>query len=240
MINIDQVLNAKPILTNQKIHVFFFQLSLFCSKNLFPYLSEDELVRAHKLKVAQRQQQFVIARGLLRILLSNSLGKEPPEIIFSYEQHCKPVIKDKVNNQLVEFNISHSGDYILIAITLDNKVGVDIEKIDPRIDYQSLANRFFSDIENQALINMDKDKQLACFYCIWVRKESFIKATGKGVAFGLERFSVPLTTNNDAGAKVNTSMPLDHDWFCYNLTRLNNYKAALTTCRQDCDIIIYK
>jgi 4'-phosphopantetheinyl transferase len=238
MTSIDEILKVKPVLSDEQAHVFLLQLSLFNSKDLLPYLSEDEHSRACKLKVEQKKDQFVITRGLLRQLLSNYLEKEPKEIMFSYEQHCKPIINDKVNNKSVEFNISHSGDYALIAMSLENKVGVDIEEINPGIDYQSLSKRFFSEKENKELTSLDKDEQLDAFYRTWVRKESFIKAIGKGVAFGLDRFSVSLEENKKTEMEVVTPEPTNDKWFCYDLINLDNYKTALTTCRKGIDIII--
>lgn len=220
--------------------MFLFQLSLFNSKDLLPCLSEDEVIRADKLKIEQKKNQFVITRGLLRLLLSSSLGKEPNEIMFAYEQHCKPAINEKVNSKSVEFNISHSGDYALIAMTLENKVGVDIEQINPEIDYASLSKRFFSEKEKNELLNLDKDLQCDAFYRVWARKESFIKAIGKGVAFGLDRFSVPLLGINNTGMEIVTTKSLSDEWFCYDLITLDNYKTALTTCRKGVDIVIAK
>lgn len=238
MISIDEISKARPDLSVERIHVFLFQLNLFNYDNLLPHLSEDENKRADKLKVEQKKNQFVITRGLLRQLLSKCLDKGPGEITFSFEQHCKPYIHDKYNNKSIEFNVSHSGDYALIAMTLENKVGIDIEKINPEIDYKSLSNRFFSDKEKQELISLDKDDQLDAFYRAWVRKESFIKATGKGVAFGLDRFSVSLEENKNTEMEVVTPDSVSEQWYCYDLINLDNYKTALTTCRKGIDIII--
>jgi len=237
MNSIEEIVKVKPVLSDEQVHVFLFQLGLFNSKDLLPCLSEDEHNRAGKLKVEQKKNQFVITRGILRRLLSSSLGKEPREIMFSYEQHCKPVINDKFNNKSVEFNISHSGDYALIAMTLENKVGVDIEEINTEIDFQSLSNRFFSEMEKKELISLDRNEQLDAFYRAWVRKESFIKAIGKGVAFGLDRFSVSLEENKEAGMEIVITESLNNEWFCYDLINLDNYKTALTTCRKGIDII---
>ena len=240
MISVDQILKAKPVLSNEQVHVFLFQLNSFNCNDLLPYLSEDELIRASKLKIEQKKNQFVITRGLLRRLLSNCLEKEPGELTFSYQQHCKPTIDDKYNNKSIEFNVSHSGNYGLIAMTLENKVGIDIEETNPEIDFQSLSNRFFSDNEKKELINLDKDEQLDAFYRVWVRKESFIKAIGKGVAFGLDRFSVSLEENINTEMEVVTPESINDKWFCYDITMLDNYKTALTTCRQGIDIVISK
>jgi len=238
MNNVDQILNIKPDLSDERIHVFLIQLKLFNYNEFLSYLSEGENQRAHKLKVEQKLKQFVITRGLLRQLLSKCLEKRPGEIEFSFGQHCKPYIKDKYNSKSIEFNISHSGDYALIAITLENAVGVDIEKVNSEIDYQLLSNRFFSDKEKNELINYADDEQLDVFYRAWVRKESFIKATGKGIVFGLDRFSVSLGGNYNTEIEIDTSDTVDNTWYCHDLITLGNYKIALTTCRKGIDIVL--
>jgi len=238
--NVNKLLETKVELSDKQIHVFLLQLDLFNCDDFLFYLSEDESKRAVRLKIEEKKKQFVIVRGVLRKLLSNSLSKPSGEIIFSYEQHCKPTIEEKYNNKSIEFNISHSGSYALIAMTLDNKLGVDIEKINHGIDYQSLSDRFFSGKEKDELTSIDKDDQLDAFYRAWVRKESFIKATGKGIAFGLDRFSVSLEENKKFRIEVISENIINEQWYCYDLINLDGYKMALTSCGKEQDIIIFR
>ncbi len=232
------VVKEALVLSDEKIHVFLYQLSLYNSKDLILYLSDDEKNRADKLKIQEKKDQFIITRSLLRRLLSSNLGKEPQNIIISYLEHGKPIINDKINNKAIEFNVSHSGDYTLIALTLENKIGVDIEEINSNVDHLSLANRFFSDEEKTQILSLDEGQQCDAFYRIWARKESFIKATGEGIAFGLDRFSVPLGEISNEGMEVVTSVAMDRDWFCYNLMNIDNYKTALTTTKKNNAIVI--
>ena len=240
MNNVNKLLETKVELSEKQIHVFLLQLDLFNYDDLLFYLSKDECERAARLKIEEKKKQFVIVRSVLRKLLSNTLGKSSKAIIFSYGQHKKPYIEEKYNNKSIEFNISHSENYALIAITLDNKVGVDIEKINREIDYQSLSHRFFSEKEKDELTSLDKDDQLDAFYRAWVRKESFIKATGKGIAFGLDLFSVSLAENKKSSIEVIPANLTNEQWCCYDLMNLDNYKMALTSCSKEQDIIIFR
>lgn len=240
MNNDNQLLQKKFELSDAHINVFLLRLDSFNCNDLFPYLSEDEGERANKLKIEQKKYQFVVTRAVTRKLLSNSLSKPAKEIIFSYGQHKKPYIEDKFNNKSVEFNISHSGGYALIAMTLDNKVGVDIEKINHEIDYQSLSNRFFSVKEKEELENINKSEQLDAFYRAWVRKESFIKATGKGIAFGLDQFSVSLGENKKSRIELVNPNLINEQWYCHDLMNVDNYKTALTSRGKEKNIIFYQ
>lgn len=239
MNTIQQLSKEKLILSPDEIHVFLYQLGLFDSKEMKQYLSADECQRADRLKIEQKREQFIITRSLLRLMLSRSLDTAPEDIGFSYEEHGKPVLKDHMSHKSIEFNISHSGDYALVAITLDHKVGVDIEQINPRTEFQSLANRFFSEKERTELLGLNHEQQCDAFYRIWARKESFIKATGQGIAFGLDKFSVPVEENISSGRKIIMSVKTNADWFCYDLMKLDNYKTALTTTADNSVAVIF-
>jgi 4'-phosphopantetheinyl transferase len=226
-------------LSDQKIDVLLLKFGELNYGEYYFCLSQDEQERADKLKVELKRKQFVITRGILRKLLSKCFGKDAKEIKISYGQHGKPFIEDKLNDKSVEFNISHSDDYGLIAITLDNKIGVDIEKLNPVIDYQSLSNRFFSDKEKEELSSLDKELQLDAFYRIWVRKESFIKATGKGISYGLDKFSVSSEKFKQTNIETRFDNEIVEQWQCYDLMHVEDYKAALISCKKDIEIIVY-
>jgi 4'-phosphopantetheinyl transferase len=230
-------LENKIKLSDKQIHVFLLELTQFDDNDFLIFLSKDEKERESSLKVEEKKKQFLVTRGALRKLLSNSLGKPAEEISFSYGQHKKPYIEEQYNNKTVEFNISHSGDYALIAITLGNKIGVDIEKINYEIDYQSLSNRFFSKKEKEELASTNKEERLDAFYRAWVRKESFIKANGKGIAFGLDQFSVSLNENKKIKIEITSPNATNEEWYCCDLMDVDNYKTALTSCGDERSII---
>ena len=85
-------------------------------------------------------------------------------------------------------------------------------------------------------MKLEKHEQQEAFYLGWVRKESFIKATGMGVAYGLDRFSVSL--NKEDNSNVIISDYENKKWHCYDLIEIGNYKTALTTCKNNIDILI--
>ena len=85
-------------------------------------------------------------------------------------------------------------------------------------------------------MKLNKDDQEDAFYLGWVRKESFIKATGKGIAYGLNRFSVTLN-------KIHNSNPIisnyeNKNWYCHDLIECSGYKMALTTSKSEIDIVL--
>ena len=234
--NITYFYDNKLTLSTARVYVFVINFNLFDSNNFLDILSDNEINRANEMKSQEKKRQFIITRGITKRVLATSLGRIPSQINLLYNQHGKPFIDDKYKDYTIEFNASHSGLYGLIAITLNNKVGVDIQKIKPVIDIKALSNRFFSDEERNELMKLAKNMQQDAFYLGWVRKESFIKAVGTGVSYGLNRFSVSLNRNENK----NIVIP-DHEnkkWHCYDLVEFKNYKTALTTCAEKIDILI--
>jgi len=228
--------NNKLTLSTDRIYVFIINFGLYNSDDFVEILSSDENNRADEMRSVEKRRQFIIARGITKRILATSLDRKPSQIKFLYNQHGKPFINDKYNDYTIEFNTSHSELYGLIAMTLNSKVGVDIQKIKPLQDISALSSRFFSDNERNELMRIDENKQQDAFYLGWVRKESFIKAVGTGVAYGLDRFTVPLSKKENKNIIIPDFE--NKKWHCYDLIEFENYKTALTTCKDNIDILI--
>jgi 4'-phosphopantetheinyl transferase len=228
--------NNKLTLSTDRIYVFVINFGLYNSDDFVEILSSDENNRADEMRSVEKRRQFIITRGITKRILATSLDRKPSQIKFLYNQHGKPFINDKYNDYTIEFNTSHSELYGLIAMTLNSKVGVDIQKIKPLQDISALSSRFFSDNERNELMRIDENKQQDAFYLGWVRKESFIKAVGTGVAYGLDRFTVPLSKKENKNIIIPDFE--NKKWHCYDLIEFENYKTALTTCKDNIDILI--
>ncbi len=154
-------------------------------------LSADERQRAARFRNSKDGRRFTLARGSLRSILSQYLGAPANTIQFSYDTHGKPQLA-KTHQSSFEFNLSHSGDYALCALTKKHSIGIDIEKIrndDPDY-YLRLATRFFSRQECEAIrVASEHDRTLFFFTC-WTRKEAYIKRHGLGLHLPLSGFTV--------------------------------------------------
>ena len=160
-------------------------------------LSPDEMGRADRFRFAEGHNRFVVARGLLRVLLGRYLGAGPAELRFRYGPHGKPGL-DAPHEQDLRFNLSHSGNRVLYAFTRGREVGIDVEAIRWERDHGSLAERFFAPAEAAALRALPAPARLAAFYAGWTRKEAYMKARGTGIALGLSRFQVSLAPDEPA------------------------------------------
>ncbi|KDN10649.1 MULTISPECIES: 4'-phosphopantetheinyl transferase family protein [unclassified Gilliamella] len=140
----------------------------------FSLLPQTLLDEANNLS-GQRKKQFLVCRSILAHLL---------------KQYCDismlPVIKVGDNGRpsflephLPDFNISHSQDWVAVAISLEGKVGLDIEVARPRKNYLKVAKNFFADDEYQWMTK--QDDTLRAFWQLWTLKESALKLYAKGV-----------------------------------------------------------
>jgi 4'-phosphopantetheinyl transferase len=186
------------VLSHETVHVVRVELQTDDATldRLKRLLSPDEVARADRYKVPQPRCHFIVCRAVLRRLLGSCLNCHPTDVAFEYGPQGKPALQQSLPQpQRIEFSVSHSADQALIAITLGRLVGVDIERMDPKVSILKLAQRFFSPREAAELANLPERDQLAGFYRGWTCKESYLKATGFGLSFPLNKFSVSLDPN---------------------------------------------
>ena len=145
-------------------------------------LPSEEKKRAESLTpIAARR--FVVARGILRTLLSGFTGTSAEQLRFNYGISGKPSLVDRDD---IHFNISHSAELALFAFSPDRPVGVDVENERPVRRLLDVAQRFMSDDELRTLVNTAPDERDAAFLRSWVVREARLKAEGKGVWSGSE------------------------------------------------------
>jgi 4'-phosphopantetheinyl transferase len=122
----------------------------------------------------------VVARGILRDLLSGFTGTPPQKLKFEYGSAGKPSLVDHD----IHFNISHSAELGLFAFAPDRAVGVDVENERPVRRLLDVAQRFMSEDEVRTLAATDPDQRDAMFLRSWVVREARLKAEGRSVWSG--------------------------------------------------------
>jgi 4'-phosphopantetheinyl transferase len=157
---------------------------------LLPFLSPDERERWLNYRLEARQQQFLVSRGVLRFLLGQYLRCQPQDLEFQYSEHGKPALSNTLLNR-IQFNIAHSQDWILFAFSPTLELGVDIEAVEPNLNYKAIAQRFLRQEEGLAFQEIEEHSQQLAFYRIWSRKEAVIKLWGDNLFQGLQLYPVP-------------------------------------------------
>ena len=179
-------------LGRDEVHVWRASLDPPASKaqTLQSTLATDELERAERYHFQRDRRRFIVARGVLRAILGRYTGMEPLQLRFCYGFRGKPMLAREHGTSSLRFNVSHSCDLALYAVTRDRKVGIDLERIQPDLTGEELAERFFSPREVAILRALPRDEQPQAFLSCWTRKEAYIKARGDGLALPLDRFDV--------------------------------------------------
>ena len=181
-----------PGLGEDRIHIWSVHLPDMLDRlgALRGLLSAPEREKAARFHRDADRQSSIAARGALRVLLSGYTGIPAAEIEFHYSENGKPHLLSRRSDVPVAFNVSHSGDWVLLAFGRNRQVGIDVEKIKREMDVQSIASRYFAP-EEIALIENTADAQ-AMFFQLWARKEAYVKACGSALFRELGSFAVPM------------------------------------------------
>jgi 4'-phosphopantetheinyl transferase len=196
--------------------------------NLATLLSQDEYQRAARYHRPVDRDRFIAGRGILRKIISAYLALTPGQLQFTYNEYGKPAVSDDQNDRAIIFNLSHSAELILYAVTRGRIVGIDIEYIREDFATLDIAEHFFSKDEVAALKLLPTDQRTTGFFNCWSRKEAFIKAKGMGVSYPLDRFTVSLAPSEPpALLKVDDDEREVTRWKMYELKPGAGYTAAL-------------
>ena len=144
-------------------------------------LSEDERVRAGRLVRARDGRRFVRCRGALRAILGGLLGIEPAGVTFEAGPGGKPVLPGSLAAGW-RFNVSHSGELALIAVSRGFEVGVDVELARPIQQAGRIVESYFTAAEVAEFLKLDEEERASAFIRGWTRKEAVVKAQGVGLA----------------------------------------------------------
>ena len=161
---------------------------------LQPLLQIDELQRANRYKFPDLQNRFIQRRAILRRILGQYLDHPPAELELTTNAFGKPQISEAHSSEL-QFSLTHSGDWLAIAITRNQPVGIDLEIIRENVDCVGLAENFFAPEDITAICSQSDENQIrAKFFEIWTAKEAYIKAIGTGLSIPLDKFYIDLIT----------------------------------------------
>jgi len=155
-------------------------------------MSQDERNRADSFHFEKDSVRFIVGRGLLRLLLGFYSGISENLIQINYSEYGKPFLVNKPKFKSLQFNVSHSENYITLSFANIADIGIDIEFLKPIQNILELAERYFSANEFRQLLALHEQKRLEGFYNCWTRKEATIKAIGEGLSFPLKDFDVSL------------------------------------------------
>ncbi len=218
-------------LTTDRVDVWRIHLSLTTPND--DSLSADERQRAARFHFDTDRDRYIVAHASLRDILSRYLQCEPHELKFSTNEYGKPSLP----GHDIAFNLSHSGNFALVALASGRNIGVDIELIREDIELESLARRNFSPREVSELMALPPEQRTLGFFHCWTRKEAYIKAQGLGLSLPLDSFDVSLAPNEPAILRATRPDANESArWSLHSLDVESNYAAALAVEGNDLEI----
>ncbi|TFH73473.1 4'-phosphopantetheinyl transferase superfamily protein [Gammaproteobacteria bacterium LSUCC0112] len=157
-------------------------------------LSPDERNRFESQRLRKGQLQFLLTRLSLRYLLSAyQADVQPQQWRILKSETGRPCV-DRIQS-LLEFNLTHTGQHLLIAFTSAGEPGLDAELSGRSVDAKQVASRYFSIDESRDITDTRPDDQNDLFLRYWTLKEAAVKATGQGLSVALRRFCFSNPTN---------------------------------------------
>jgi 4'-phosphopantetheinyl transferase len=150
-------------------------------------LSDRERIRAARFHDVKHTVAFTAAHGWLRRILGAYLRIQPQKLRFIQGPYGKPTLATDADRPIA-FNLSHSGDLAIVAVTAGMPIGVDIERVEPKPG--PFAGDFLAPGEAAALAAVAPRDRDEAFTRCWTRKEAYLKALGTGLNTPLSDFEV--------------------------------------------------
>ncbi|AMS13090.1 hypothetical protein A3218_01680 [Pseudomonas chlororaphis] len=161
------------------------------------WLSVEETERMGRFMFARHRHQYLVTRALLRSTLSlYAPWVAPQQWVFASNAWGKPAVVAPAVP--MAFNLSHTEGRVVLALTLESSVGIDVESRHRAVDLE-LAERFFSPHEVRHLSGLAEAERASAFITFWTLKEAYIKACGQGLSIPLDSFSFSLAVPGQIG-----------------------------------------
>ena len=185
--------SAAASLDGHQIHLWRLALdsAAGATDRLLPLLSPDEVARAERFAFPILMRRFQACRATLRSLLSHYTGIPGECLVFEQSPGGKPRLRETGPAGPVEFNVTHSGGFALIAVARTS-VGVDLEEIGGLSDLDSMMDSTLATSECDRLRHLSFRRRLEMFFRYWTCKEAIVKATGEGMSCPLKSIILDL------------------------------------------------
>jgi 4'-phosphopantetheinyl transferase len=155
-------------------------------------LSQDERRRAEQFQLELPRRRFIVTRVALRRLLAEYLDMPAADISLAYSPRGKPMLGGTRTGTSLHFNLAHTHDLALVAVTRGCDIGVDVERLRAVSHLESIARRYFHPAELGAILNARAESRNKAFLRCWTAKEAVVKAIGAGLTDSLAEFCVPV------------------------------------------------
>jgi 4'-phosphopantetheinyl transferase len=184
----------------KSVHVWFaYDKKITCPDLLNKYLlllNDDEYAQYLRFYFDSHRHQYLVTRALVKTTLSRYHPHIAPcQWRFSKNRYGKPAIMNDLNTPFY-FNISHTNGVVVLAVTRENEIGVDVEWARQHEEIKAIAQNYLSHHEISVLQALAETQQRVHFFELWTLKEAYIKACGKGMSIPLDQFYFQFSKQN--------------------------------------------
>jgi len=172
---------ASVPLPRHEVHVWRVSLGVPARSLSDLPLCSQEYLRALRIVRHDDRWRFGRSHAVLRQLIATYLGMKPLEVAFCHPSHGKPALAGDPGRARLRFNLSRSGSVALIAFACQREVGVDVARVVPVPEAQSIAARFFSPADVARLGQVPEVDRGRTFMECWTKAEALAKAAGVGI-----------------------------------------------------------
>jgi 4'-phosphopantetheinyl transferase len=217
-------------LSRADVHIWTAKVSArdSATTDLLRILDEEEQERAARLTFARDRMRFIQTHGIVRQILSSYCDTEAAALTFVRNGQGKPYLVPQTNGPRLQFSVSHSGDYCVLALRLDDPIGIDIEEVRYLSHAIDIAKSYFTPEESRALATVGEEHRCDTFFVWWTHKEAAVKALGLSLAANLGRVEFAF---NPAGslrlAAWDGHRSVARKWFTRRLDPAPGYIAAV-------------
>ncbi|MDQ6976183.1 MAG: 4'-phosphopantetheinyl transferase superfamily protein [Mariprofundaceae bacterium] len=190
-------------------------------------LTHDETQRKNRFHFHKHRHLYLVTRAMEKTLLARYSGIHLKQLTCLRNAYGKPYLCQNGIHPLLYYNLSHTDDLIVMALSKGCELGVDVESTHRIVCREEIVRSYFAksetdDIQKQAT---EKEKNIR-FYQYWTLKEAYIKALGKGIGSNLESIHFDLTDSKKI--KHTDENNLDNTlWQHYLFTTEKGHSIAL-------------
>lgn len=222
-------------LSDNEVHLWQINIDDIAWDKFFNVLHRDEIEKATRFHNKELQHRYRRCRSALRLLLAHYSGQHAANITLHYGPFGKP----EIAGHAWHFNVSHSMQWALVAIS-SQPIGVDLEYLNQTsIKTAELIDMVCHPEEKITLALLSDSERNALFYQLWTQKEAYYKALGSGLQNTLQalRFtSVCPRVSQVCDEHTKTTSP----FFVHYLSFLNGYAASVCLPQAQAHICLFE
>jgi len=189
---------AQSALSIGEVHVWVISLNdaHYTTDRFLPILSQEERTRAESLYLESDRVCFIRAHGIVRQILASYSDVAASSLKFRANRFGKPFLVTDSGAPNIQFSVSHSGEFCLLALRLDCPVGIDLEKLRNVPDIKRISDRYFTSSEAGFLSTLCGQPQRNAFFALWTHKEAMVKGLGLSLAANLRQIEFDFNSSH--------------------------------------------